>query len=113
MSSGIVEAVSQVVEAGGDADDVLRSAVARLVEHAGITWAAVAFVEDGALRLGPAAGDADSSRRASVPILYHGSSVGELWVDGAVDPATLDRLAALLAPFALIGWDTGGEVWDP
>jgi hypothetical protein len=34
-------------------------------------------------------------------------------VDGAIDRTTLDEVATLIAPFALIGWDTGGEVWDP
>ena len=78
-----------------------------------VIWAGVALVEDGALQLGPSAGAPDPARRERAPILFQGEAVGELWVDGAIDPATLDHVATLIAPFALIGWDTGGEAWDP
>ena len=108
-----MEAVRSIVEAGGDADDVLRACVTRLAEEPGVIWAGVALVEDGALQLGPSAGASDSTRRECAPILFQGEAVGELWVDGAIDRKTLDQVAKLIAPFALIGWDTGGEAWDP
>ena len=101
------------MEAGGDADDVLRACVTRLMDEAGVSWAGVALVEDGALQLGPSAGAPDPGRRTCAPILFQGEAVGELWVDGAIDRTTLDQVATLIAPFALIGWDTGGEVWEP
>ena len=113
MNASATEAVRRIVEAGGDADDVLRGCVARLTEESGVIWAGVALVEDSTLQLGPSAGDSDPTRRERVPILFQGEAVGELWVDGTIDGTTLDQVATLIAPFALIGWDTGGEVWDP
>ena len=65
------------------------------------------------LPLGPTAGAPDEARRMRVPIVFQGDPVGELWVDGDPDRALLDRVAALIAPLVLIGWDTGGEAWEP
>ena len=113
MNASATEAVRSIVEAGGDADDLLRACVTRLTEESDVIWAGVALVEDGALQLGPSAGASDPTRRERVPILFQGEAVGELWVDGTIDRTTLDQVATLIAPFALIGWDTGGEVWDP
>jgi hypothetical protein len=108
-----LEVVRQIVEKGGEADDVLRATVAALVGERGIGWAGIAFVEDGELRLGPAAGTADDARRRRAPIFFQGNRVAELWVDGEIDPEALERVATVVAPYALIGWDTGGEAWDP
>jgi hypothetical protein len=113
MSLEAVRALEQSVEEGLDADDVLRTVVAALVQEPGIAWAGIAFVEEGELRLGPTAGTADETRRNRVPVLFHGALVAEIWVDGEIDPKQLDRVAVLSAPYALIGWDTGGETWEP
>ena len=94
--------------------DPARDASPRLAEEPGVSWAGVALVEDGALQLGPSAGASDSTRRAArADSSSRARRVGELWVDGAIDRTTLEQVATLIAPFALIGWDTGGEVWDP
>ena len=29
------------------------------------------------------------------------------------DRAFLRRVSDLLSPYCLVGWDTGGEVWEP
>jgi GAF domain-containing protein len=54
-----------------------------------------------------------------VPIAYEGRVVGEIDVDsdevgafGPVDRAFLERVAALIAPYALVAWDTGGVAWS-
>jgi len=104
--------VDEIVAAGGDADDVLRAVVAQLVED-GCAWAGVWFAESGRLELGPEAGAPDESRRLSVPIVFRDERVGELGVDGAAEPALVERVAALIAPWVLLGWDTGGEPWTP
>ena len=111
MTARTLEVVQQIVEQGGEADDVLRAAVAALVEEPGIDWAGIAFVEDGELRLGPAAGVADDARRRRAPILFQGAPVAELWVDGEIEQQDLEQIATVVAPYALIGWDTGGEAW--
>jgi L-methionine (R)-S-oxide reductase len=53
-----------------------------------------------------------------VPIAYRGRVVAELDIDSdapaAFDDADrnfLERVAQLLAPYCLVGWDTGGEAW--
>ena len=48
-----------------------------------------------------------------VPIEFRDELVGELGVDGASEPALVERVAALISPYVLLGWDTGGETWTP
>ena len=55
-----------------------------------------------------------------VPIRYREMVVAEIDIDsdrpaafGADDRAFLERVAGLLSPHCLVGWDTGGEVWEP
>ncbi len=55
-----------------------------------------------------------------VPIAYQGRVVGEIDVDsdepaafGEEDRAFLERVALLLSPYCLVGWDTAGELWSP
>jgi hypothetical protein len=108
-----MEVVQHVVERGGEGDDILRAAVAALVAEPDVAWAGIAFVEDGELRLGPTAGVADDTRRRRAPILFQRTCVAELWVDGEIELEQLERVATVIAPYALIGWDTDGEAWDP
>jgi L-methionine (R)-S-oxide reductase len=55
-----------------------------------------------------------------VPIAYQGKVVGEIDIDSdepaaftAEDRTFLERVALLISPFCLVGWDTGGEYWAP
>jgi L-methionine (R)-S-oxide reductase len=55
-----------------------------------------------------------------VPISYDGIVVAEIDIDsdqpaafGDEDRAFLERVAALISPHCLVGWDTGGEAWEP
>lgn len=113
-ASGALEAVDRVLNRGGDADDVLRGVVAALHEQGGYAWAGIFFVEDGELALGPQAGDPDEARRRSVPVLWQGTRVAELAVDGASDGdrSLLERVALLISAHCLVGWDVGGEAWE-
>lgn len=113
MSAGALEALDRILNRGGEPDDVLRSAVAVLASEPGISWAGVAFSEAGELQLGPEAGEPDASRRMRVPVVYQDAGVGELWVDGDADRTFLERVAMLVSPYVLIGWDTGGQGWEP
>jgi hypothetical protein len=112
-SAGALEAVDRILNRGGDADDVLREIVAVLVERGGCGWAGIAFVEEGSLVLGPEAGTANAETRERVEIAYRGEKVGELWADDAPDRALLERVAVLVSAHVLLGWDTGGEGWEP
>lgn len=55
-----------------------------------------------------------------VPIAYEGTVVGEIDIDsdepaafGRPDREFLERVAVLVSPYCLVGWDTGGERWEP
>jgi putative methionine-R-sulfoxide reductase with GAF domain len=105
--------IEQLVGAGGDADDILRDVVGVLAER--YAWAGIFFVEEGELVLGPQAGTADAERRLQLPVTWQGERVAELAIDAAPeeDRMFLERVAELVAAQCLVGWDTGGEDWDP
>jgi putative methionine-R-sulfoxide reductase with GAF domain len=96
-----------------DADDQLRATVAELAARDGVSWAGVFFVEGDELVLGPQAGDPDPERRSTVPVVWRDTRVAELAADGAVTPAHLETIATEIAELCLVGWDTGGEEWQP
>ena len=109
----VLDALDRILERAEEPDDALRAAVGALVEEPGVSWAGIAFLDQGTLVLGPAAGEPDDVRRTTVPIEFQGSRVGELWVDGAAGRGVLERIAERLSGHVLIGWDTRGETWDP
>jgi len=113
VSAEVLEALDRILEGGGEPDDVLREAVQALADGPDITWAGIAFLDQGTLVLGPTAGEADESQRVSVPIVFQDSNVGELRIDGRAERTFLERAATLLSGHVLIGWDTRGEAWDP
>jgi hypothetical protein len=104
--------VEEILERGGDADDVLRAVVDAL--HAGgASWVGIAFVEGERLELGPSAGAERPAELQRHPVEWRGSRVAELQAGGDADPQRLARVAALIAPYCLVGWDTRGERWEP
>ena len=55
-----------------------------------------------------------------VPIRYQDMVVAEIDIDsdsaaafGDDDRAFLERVALLISPHCLVGWDTGGQAWEP
>ena len=55
-----------------------------------------------------------------VPISYDDIVVAEIDIDSDVpaafgdeDRVLLERVAELISPHCLVGWDTGGEAWEP
>jgi putative methionine-R-sulfoxide reductase with GAF domain len=107
------DTAERVLAEGGEADEVLRALVETLADEPGIDWAGVAFLDEGLLVLGPRAGEPDEARRMRVTVRYEGAAVGELWADGDVDVEALERVAERAADYVLVGWDTGGESWEP
>ena len=112
MSARALASLESVLASGDEADDVLRATVEILASEPGVSWAGVAFLESGALVVGPASGLPDERTRQKVSIAFHGDPVGELQVDGETDRAFLERVAELVAAHVLIGWDTQGERWE-
>jgi putative methionine-R-sulfoxide reductase with GAF domain len=104
--------VDEVVAAGGEPDDVLRAVVASLVESSAASWAGIYFAESGELVLGPEAGT-PAGNPVRVPVVYAGTTVAELAVEGSADQALLEHVAGLIGEHCLVGWDTGGAAWDP
>jgi len=111
---GALDAVDRILNRGGDADDVLRGVVDTL--HGVFAYAAIAFVEDGELAPGgPAVGEAAEPLQA-VDVSFRNVKVAELRVappaaDGE-EQAFLERVALLISPHCLVGWDTGGVPWE-
>jgi hypothetical protein len=114
-TSETLDAIDLILNRGGDADEILRQVVAALHEQAGYPWAGIFFLEDGEFALGPQAGTPDPSRRTSVPVTWQGAPVAELAIDDAPeeDRMFLERVAVLVSGHCLVGWDTGGESWEP
>jgi hypothetical protein len=98
----------------GEADEILRQAVATIAKRFD-TFCGIRFVEDGGMLDGPSAG-AFGEPRAVVPITYDDSSIAEIVLGNELadeDRDALDRIAELLSAYCLVGWDTGGESWNP
>jgi len=111
--SGALAAVERALDSGGEADDVLRRVVAILHERLG-RFIRISFVESDALVPGPAAGDETATK--AFPIAFQGNRVADLEAGGELtneDRALLERVAILVSPYALVGWDTAGEEWTP
>jgi hypothetical protein len=113
MSADALAAVDEILASAEDADDALRRVVRAIAGQPGVVWAGIAFVESGDLVLGPSAGRPDERRRTLVTLRYREQPVGELRVDGDADRGFLEGVAERIAPHALLGWDTGGETWEP
>jgi GAF domain-containing protein len=161
LHSDALDAIREILDRGGDADDLLRQVVAVLQERFDdYSWVGVYLVEGDELVLGPWQGpeatehvripvgqgicgaaaatgvteivdDVNTDPRylacfpstrseIVVPISYEGGVVGEIDIDSdrpaafhADDRKFLERVAVLISPYCLVGWDTGGEPWSP
>ena len=114
-SDAALAEIERIVAEGGDADDVLRKAVDALHTHTGYSWVGLSFVEEGELQLGPHAGTEPGTLMTTVPVTWQGERIAELGIGDAPeeDRIFLERVADLVAGHCLVGWDTGGESWDP
>ena len=111
---GALAAVERILNRGGDADDVLRAVVGAVherVPHFGRVG--IAFMEDGRLVLGPEAGSGEGDELRAL-VTFEGAPVAELVVRSTApskDHPFLERLATLVSPYCLVGWDTQGVPW--
>ena len=106
--------VERIVAEGGEADDILRAVVAAL--HRRYTWVALRFNEEGELVLGPSAGT-EGGEVVEQPVVYNGEQIGRLDLGAPTlnddDRALAGQVASRIALLTLLGWDTGGEAWEP
>lgn len=108
-----LDEIDRVAAEGGDADDVLRAVVVALAAEPEIAWAGIRFLEAGELVLGPTAGTPNENQRHTTPITYRDDPVGELVVDGVAEQSLLEQVATRISAYVLLGWDTGGDAWEP
>jgi hypothetical protein len=108
--TGALEAIERILNRGGDADDVLREVLAVLGRL--YPYVAFEFVEEGGTVLGPELGER-LGVPAEFPVAYHARRIGALLAAGAQDDdrPLLERVATLVSPYVLVGWDTGGIPW--
>ena len=111
--TALLAAIETALASAGEPDDALREVVRLLAAEPEIAWAGIAFLENGELVIGPSAGTPDPGRRARVTLRYKEQPVGELLVDGTPNRSELEAVAARLGEHVLLGWDTGGETWEP
>lgn len=114
LHTGALEAVERILNRGGEADDVLREVVAVLHERVQRP-VRIRFLEGGELQPGPSAGGMPADVEG-FPIHFQGAYVANLEVGLPLaddDRPLLERIATIVAPYALVGWDTGGEAWEP
>ena len=111
---GALEAVERILNRGGDADDVLRAVVAAVHERLPhFARVGIAFMEEGRLELGPEAGSGAGEELRAL-VTFEGAPVAELVVhrtEARDDQAFLERVATLISPYCLVGWDTQGVPW--
>jgi len=98
-ASDVLDAVAQIIDRGGDSEDVLQATVTTIVDRGGATWAAVLFNDEGELIVGPRAGVAEPGERREAPIVFEGAHVGQLAVDGLDDQPLIERVASLVSPY--------------
>ena len=114
---GALEAIDRVLNLGAEADDTLRDVVSILHDRAAYAWVAILFVEGDGLVLGPSAGSNPDGDVLDVPVRYQDKDVATLQVapplEGSDEREFLERVAMLISLQCLVGWDTGGERWEP
>jgi len=91
VSTDVLEALDGILACGGEPDDVLRQTVALLVANSDITWAGIAFVDEGGLVLGPTAGAPDEAHRTSATIEFQATKSESCGSTGAPSEASSKR----------------------
>ena len=108
----VLDEIERLIADAGEADDVLGGTVTLLHERLQRP-VRIRFLEEGELVAGPAAGPVPLDVEA-FPIHFQGAYVANLEVGlplHETDHGLLRKVAELVAPHALVGWDADGEPW--
>ena len=115
---GALDAIERLLNRGGEPDDVLRAVVGVLHErlpHLERVW--IEFIERDGRVVGPTVGESASQPARTFPVRFQAADVAALAVPERLlrnhDADLLERVATIIAPYCLVGWDTGGEPWAP
>ena len=112
--SGAIEAVERIINREGEADAILRQTVGVLAERLRLP-VAVRFHDEERWVVGPSAGGY-VHRADGEEVRYRGEVVADLAAGAALPPdarSAFSRIALLISPYCLVGWDIGGEDWEP
>ena len=112
--AAVVSTIQAIVDGAEEADQILLGTIAHLAERYN-SGVGLRFVEEGVFSDGPWAG-ATGSVATQVPIAYDDELVGEFVVSTPLDDdarATFEAVALIIADYCLVGWDIGGEDWEP
>ena len=112
--AAVVSTIQAIVDGAEEADQILLGTIAHLAERYG-AGVGLRFVEEGVFSDGPWAG-VTGSVATQVPIAYDDELVGEFVVSTPLDDdarATFEAVALIIADYCLVGWDIGGEDWEP
>jgi hypothetical protein len=110
----VVAAIEQILERSEEADQILLGTIAALSSHYK-TGVGIRFIEEGSFSDGPWAGEAGVVT-TEVEVRYDGELVALLVTPAPLDDdarKTWEQVANLISAFCLVGWDIGGEDWEP
>lgn len=113
-ASGAIEAVERIINREEEADEILRQTVRALAERLAVA-VAVRFHDDDRWVVGPSSGGF-ADRVDGEEVRYRGEVVADLASGTELDAdgrAAFVRVALLISPYCLVGWDIGGEDWEP
>ncbi len=116
MSEGatVVATIEQILERSEEADQILLGTIAALSAHYA-TGVGIRFIEEGSFSDGPWVGEAGVVT-TEVEVRYDGELVALLVTPASLDEdarTTWEQVADLISAFCLVGWDIGGEDWEP
>ncbi len=110
----VVATIEQILERSEEADQILLGTIAALSSQYE-TGVGISFIEEGLFSDGPWAGETGTVA-TEVEVRYDGELVALLvtpaWLNDD-DRATWEQVAELISAFCLVGWDIGGEDWEP
>jgi hypothetical protein len=113
-ASGAIEAVERIINREEEADAILRQTVRALSDRLGLP-VAVRFRDEERWVVGPSAGGY-VERADGEEVRYRGEVVADLAAGGTLDDeghVAFARIALLVSPYCLVGWDIDGEDWEP
>ncbi len=109
-----LSAIAELIQSGQEADPILRGTIA-LLAAASSAGVGLRFIEAGVFSDGPWAGPSGPAVTA-IPVHYNGELVAELVTTIHLETSARDvweHVGVLIADYCLVGWDTGGEDWEP
>ena len=110
----VIATIEQILERSEEADQILLGTIAAL-SATYETGVGIRFIEEGSFSDGPWAGESGTVA-TEIPVRYGDELVAMLVTPAALDATavtTWTQIGDLVSAFCLVGWDIGGEDWEP